>query len=84
MATLNSSDVDNNRPVDYNATFGGSGIQSLDLSSTMITTINAATFMGATKLDTVTLPAGVTTIGTKAFKDTTALRLWLKKERLIV
>lgn len=66
--------MSSNSDADFNATFGGSALESLDLSETQITTINAATFMGATKLATVKLPAGVTTIGTKAFKDTTALK----------
>ena len=80
LTTLNSSDVEGNNQVTYNATFYGSGITELDLSNTQITTINNATFMGATSLESVTLPAGLTTIGEKAFKDTTLLKTLTQKE----
>lgn len=71
LANLNSANNSNN---DVNATFSGSGITSLDLSQTIIQTINISTFNGATKLETVKLPSTVTRISDNAFKDTTALK----------
>ena len=72
LATLNSGNTITGNDID--ATFYGSGITSLDLSTTALTTINASTFNGATKLETVKLPSTVTRINENAFKGTTALK----------
>ena len=72
--TLNSLGSADNSGSDVNATFTGSGITALDLSTTALTTINTSTFNGATKLETVKLPSTVTRISDNAFKGTTALK----------
>ena len=72
--TLNNLASADNSGNDVNATFSGSGLTSLDLSQTQIPTINASTFNGATKLETVKLPSTVTRINDNAFKGTTALK----------
>ena len=72
MATLSSAN--NTDPNNLQATFYGSALESLDLSSTQITTIKSSTFRGAASLATVKLPAGLTTIEDSAFKGTTNLK----------
>lgn len=54
--------------------FQGTGLTSIDLSSTQVTTINPSTFQDAASLNTVKLPVGLTTIRDKAFYGTTALK----------
>ena len=71
LATLDSGDTTTG---DIAATFFGSGLTSLDLSTTALTSIANSTFNGATKLTTVKLPSTVTRINDNAFKGTTALK----------
>ena len=73
LTTLNSTG-NGSYGDDTSATFFGSALESLDLSSTQITSIADYTFSGAAKLATVNLPAGVTSIGNKAFYGTTVLK----------
>ncbi len=47
--------------------FSGSSIQSIDMSSTSITTISENAFRNCTNLTSATLPEGLTTIGNSAF-----------------
>ena len=75
LTTINSGDNQtSNSTTTYNATFTGSGLTTLDLSQTTITSIATSTFNGATKLETVKLPSSVTTINANAFQGTTALK----------
>ena len=73
LTNLNSAGSDSYND-DTSATFYQSGITELDLSNTHITSIAAYTFSGAAKLASVTLPAGLTSIGNKAFYGTTVLK----------
>lgn len=72
LTTLNSASTATGNNI--TATFYNSAIKELDLSNAKITTIAESTFDNATKLETVKLPAGVTSIGNKAFYGTTALK----------
>ena len=53
--------------------FQSSGLTSIDLANTQVTTIQNSTFNGAASLATVKLPATVTSIGDSAFQGTTKL-----------
>ena len=72
LTAINSQDGTTTDNVD--ATFYGSGLTSLDLSQTQITSIANSTFNGAAKLETVKLPSTVASIGQNAFKGTTLLK----------
>ena len=78
LTTINSDNATTGDNI--TATFTNSGLTTLDLSQTKITTINNSTFNGAAKLETVKLPSTVTTIGQNAFKDTTALKTLTQAE----
>lgn len=72
LTTLNSASTTTGNNI--TATFYNSAIKTLDLSDTKITAIQGNTFNNATKLETVNLPAGVTSIGNSAFQGTTKLK----------
>lgn len=72
LTTLNSASTTTGNNI--TATFYNSAIKELDLSGTQITAIQGNTFNNATKLETVNLPAGLTSIGNSAFQGTTKLK----------